>query len=229
MERTSVNKQIDIMIILVITFLFASLYIGLESVIMEYGRNPTNNLLLRFLPVLIIQFGMSGLGISFVMIKNREKLSQYGLVKKNALKSIAGCLIMSVPTILFLVYFNEISGFMPFGGMFLTKEILNAPFPLNILGYFIIAAVWGFFEGLFYVVLADKINKLKPPCGFFNLGALICAVFSILIHGMIGLSAEVLSEALATFILMYGSLSVYEKTGNAWGNILIFFVVWNAL
>lgn len=48
-------------------------------------------------------------------------------------------------------------------------------------------------------------------------------------HGMIGFDIKTLMEALATFILMYGSLIIREKTGNAWGNILIFFVIWNAL
>lgn len=33
----------------------------------------------------------------------------------------------------------------------------------------------------------------------------------------------------ATFVLMYGSLVIRERTGNAWGNIFLFFVVWNAL
>ncbi len=54
-------------------------------------------------------------------------------------------------------------------------------------------------------------------------------MISIAIHGMIGLDAATICEAFATFILMYGSLVIREKTGNAWGNILIFFVIWNAL
>ncbi|MCI5882273.1 MAG: hypothetical protein MRZ85_10325 [Clostridium sp.] len=61
------------------------------------------------------------------------------------------------------------------------------------------------------------------------MGAFICALIAIAIHGMIGFDMKTIVEAIATFILMYGSIIVYDKTKNAWGNILIFFVIWNAL
>ncbi len=219
----------DVAIIVITSLIFAGLYIAYEQPIMEYGRNPEHALLWRFLPVAVIQYGMAGLGISIVLCKNRETLRQHGLVMKNLLWSAAGCLAVSVPTILFLYFTGDIHGFLPFQGMFLTEDILYAAFPCNIIGYLAVAVIWGFFEGLYYIVLSDKINALKAPKGVCNTGALVCAVFAILIHGMIGTSAEVLLEAAATFILMYGSLVIRDKTGNAWGNILIFFFVWNAL
>lgn len=225
----SASVKKDIFIIMIISFLSAVLYIALEGVIMDYGRNRSNLLLLRFLPVLLIQFGMSCLGTLVVLIKNKEKIMAHGFVKKNALVSVAGCLLVSVPTVIFLWLTNDIHGFLPFQGMFLTKEILQTAFPLNLLGYFIIALVWGLGEGLFYVVLSDKINMLKKPGKIWNLGAFVGAVIAIAIHGMLGFDAKTMMEALATFILMYGSLVIHYKTGNAWGNILIFFVVWNAL
>ncbi|MDE7416288.1 MAG: hypothetical protein K2N44_08310, partial [Lachnospiraceae bacterium] len=156
-------------------------------------------------------------------------LSGYGLCRKNILQSLVGCMIVSIPTVAFLFVTNEIHGFLPFQGMFLTKEILNAVIPFNILGYLLIALTWGLGEGLFYVVLAHKINLILNPNKVWNPGAFICAMISIAIHGMIGLDAATICEAFATFILMYGSLVIREKTGNAWGNILIFFVIWNAL
>lgn len=163
------------------------------------------------------------------MFKNKEKLSKHGLVRKNILLSFIGCLIVSIPTVAFLFISNDIHGFLPFQGMFLTKDILRAPIPFNAIGYLMIALTWGLGEGLFYVVLADKINFIYEPKNFWNVGAFICAIISIAIHGMIGFDLIALFEALATFILMYGSLVIRQKTGNAWGNILIFFIVWNAL
>lgn len=225
--RTEAKK--DAALILSVSTVSAILYLSLEGPIMAYGRNSANPLLLRFLPVLIIQFGMSCLGPVLVLIKNKEKLSGHGLVKKNAILSAAGSLLFSVPTVLFLWLTDDIHGFLPFQGMFLTKAILSAAFPLNALGYLIIALVWGFGEGLFYVVLADKINAFKTPKGLWNAGAFVCAVIAPAIHGMIGFDLEVMAEALTTFLLMYGSLVIREKTGNAWGCLLIFFVVWNAL
>ena len=223
------SVKMDITIIMAISLISAILYISLEGIIMEYGRELSNPLLLRFMPGLAIQLGMSVLGILFVLLKNKEKLSDYGLVKKNAASSIAGCLLVSIPTVVFLWLTNDIHGFLPFQGMFLTKEILQVAFPINVIGYLIIALVWGFGEGMFYVVLSKKINTLKQPEKFWNLGAFICAMIAITIHGMIGFDRKTIIEAITTFVLMYGSVLIYDKTANAWGNILIFFVVWNAL
>lgn len=214
---------------MIISFLSAVLYIALDGVIMDYGRDRSNPLFLRFLPVLLIQSGMSCLGTLVVFIKNKERITTYGFVKKNAFVSVIGSLLASVPTILFLWFTDDIHGFLPFQGMFLTKEILRAAFPFNILGYLVIALTWGLGEGLFYVVLSDKINLLKMPGRIWNPGAFVGAVIAIAIHGMLGFDAKTMMEALATFILMHGSLVIHHKTGNAWGNILIFFVVWNAL
>ena len=221
--------KIDITIIMFVSLISAILYIALEGIIMDYGCELSNPLLLRFMPVLAIQFGMSVLGILIVLLKNKERLSDYDLVKKNAVSSIIGCLLVSIPTVVFLWLTNDIHGFLPFQGMFLTKEILHSPFPINVIGYLIIALVWGLGEGMFYVVLSKKINTLKQPKKFWNLGAFICALIAIAIHGMIGFDMKTIVEAIATFILMYGSTIVYDKTKNAWGNILIFFVIWNAL
>ena len=225
--KTTAKK--DTLIILSISFISALFYFAFEGNIMEYGRNMERPLFFRFLPVLLIQFGMSCLGVIIVFVKNKEKLLEYGFVRKNALLSIVLCMLVAIPTVLFLWWTNDIQGFLPFQGMFLTKEVMNISFPMNVLGYVIIATVWGFGEGLFYVVLADKINVIKKPKGIWNVGALVCALISILIHGMIGVDIKTIIEGTVTFILMYGSLLIHEKTENAWGYILIFFVVWNAL
>ena len=164
----------DITIIMIASLISAILYIALEGIIMDYGRDISNPLFLRFIPVLLIQFGMSVLGILIVLLKNKEKLSDYGLVKKNAIVSVGGCLLVSMPTVIFLWLTNDIHGFLPFQGMFLTKEILYSAFPINIIGYIVIALVWGLGEGMFYVVLSKKINTLKQPKKFWNLGAFVC-------------------------------------------------------
>lgn len=229
MDKSLNGTKKDIAIILAVSFVSAALYIALGGMIMDYGRDLSRPLLFRFLPVFLIQFGMSCLGVVIVLLKNKEKLSEHGLIRKNSLQSLIGCLAASVPTVIFLFVTNDIHGFLPFQGMFLTKEILHASIPLNVLGYLLIALTWGFGEGLFYVVLADKINRIHTPKKFWNAGAFICAMISIAIHGMIGFDILSLCEALTTFILMYGSLVIRRRTGNAWGNILIFFVVWNAL
>lgn len=225
--QTNVKK--DITILLSISFLSAILYIAFEGTLMEFGRNEANPLWLRFLPVLLIQMGMSCVGPFVILWKNKEAFSIHGFIRKNVGISILGCLLVSIPTIVFLYGTNELNGFLPFQGMFLTLPILASGFPWNVLGYMIIALVWGFGEGFFYVLLADKINQLRKPKRYWNPGAFLCAVIALLMHGMIGFDLLTILEGLATFILMYGSLCIREKTGNAWGNILLFFVIWNAL
>ncbi len=219
----------DIVFIMVCSIISAILYIVFEGPIMEYGKNTEIPLMARFLPVLIIQFGMSCLGVTIVLAKNHEHLFSYGLIGKNAIKSVIGCLLCAIPTVAFLYFNKELHGFLPFQGMFLTKDILQAPFPQNIILYALVVLVWGLGEGLFYVVLSQKINLLKEPKGVFNIGAITSAIIAILIHGMIGFDLATILEALSTFVLMYGSIIVKEKTNNSVGNILLFFVVWNAL
>jgi len=226
MKKTA---KTDIAIIIIVSLISAIMYVGWEGIIMDYGRELSKPLVLRFVPVLLIQFGMSVLGILIVLLKNKERLSDYGLVKKNAIVSIAGCLLCSIPTVIFLWLTNDIHGFLPFQGMFFTKEILHSAFPMNLIGYITIALVWGLGEGMFYVVLSKKINTLTQPKKFWNVGAFICACIAIAIHGMIGFDIKTVIEAMTTFVLMYGSILVYDKTNNAWGNILIFFLIWNAL
>ncbi|MCR0206523.1 hypothetical protein MKC66_17560 [[Clostridium] innocuum] len=219
----------DIVIIMICSALFAALYIIFENSIMEYGKNAEISIWLRFLPVFAIQFGMSCLGIIIVFIKNHESLSTYGVVKKHSILSIIGCLVCAIPTVLFLFWNKELHGFFPFQGMFLTNDILQTPIPQNIILYLLVMLVWGFGESLIYVILSQKVNSLKKPKGLLNVGALLSALIAILIHGMLGFDMATILEAMATFILMYGSIVVKEKTKNSIGNILIFFVIWNAL
>ena len=124
-------------------------------------------------------------------------------------------MIVSLPTIIFLYLTDSITGFMPFQGMFLTTDILNSSFPLNILGYLLIAVIWGFFEGLNYVVISQKVNERYGSNKHINIGAFVCAVLCILIHGMLGLDLKTILEVLTTFILIYGALVIKDKTGNA--------------
>jgi len=97
------------------------------------------------------------------------------------------------------------------------------------IGITIIAIVWGFFEGLNYVVISDKINKRYPSKSvWLNWGAISCGVACLLFHGMVGVSFYGLMEGLAVFIMIYGMFIVKNYTNNAWGCILIFMLFWNA-
>lgn len=60
----------------------------------------------------------------------------------------------------------------------LTADVLAAGFPMNILGMALIVIVWGFFEGINYIVISDKINTRYPAKNFWvNWGAVAGFIF----------------------------------------------------
>lgn len=92
----------DIAIIMTASFPFIILHLIAGNTIWEYEQNMSHPLLLRLLPVFFIQFGMTCLGIIIVLIRNKEQLSDHGLVKRNAFVSIIGCFAVSIPMAIFL-------------------------------------------------------------------------------------------------------------------------------
>ncbi|MDE7416413.1 MAG: hypothetical protein K2N44_08945, partial [Lachnospiraceae bacterium] len=78
MDKSNKNVKKDIAVILAISFTSVVLYITFGRMIMDYGRDLSHSLFSRFLPVFLIQFGMSCLGIIIVLLGNGEKLSGYG-------------------------------------------------------------------------------------------------------------------------------------------------------
>lgn len=94
----------------------------------------------------------------------------------------------------------------------------------------ITAICWGFFEGFNYVVISDKINQRYPSSNkFLNWGAIVCAIMCILVHGAVGVTPDAILQMLVTMLLIYGMLLVKDKTGNAWGCVLLFVLYWNAI
>ena len=131
---------------------------------------------------------------------------------------------------IFLLVNNEINSYLPLKGCFFTSLFLNSNYPTNILGYILIAFVWGIVEGFNYVVISKKINeRYISKNKWLNYGAIVCGIVCVLIHGMVGLDLYTIFEALTTFIIIYGMLIVKEKTNNAWGCIFIFLFFWNAI
>lgn len=228
MKQKSADR--DLSILLTLTLIVAVTYLTLGDVLIAFGKSDSNPLIVRLLVVGLAQFGLAGLGMTVVMLSRHEKFWQYGLVKRNILQSALGCLAVCIPAVIFMLLTGEIKGFFPFGGMLLTREVLEAGLPLNVIGYLFIALIWGFFESMNYVVMCKKINdRYQIKSRWLNWGAITCAFFCITIHGMLSFDFLTIIEAITTFILIYGMLMVKEYTGNAWGCVLIFFVVWNAM
>lgn len=227
-NQSKVNK--DLLIIAIASLISLVIFLGFGNPIIEFARNSDANIWLRGLPVVVLQFGLAGLGCTIVILYRKEKLRDYGLVTRNMVPGILLSALACVPAFVFMWLNNEISSYLPLRRCLLTGEYLAAGFPTNALGYLLVATVWGFFEGFNYVVISKKINELSPSTNpWLNYGAIISGVLCVLIHGMIGFDLYTILGALTTFIIIYGMLLAKEKTGNAWGCIFVFLFFWNAL
>lgn len=221
------NKK-DLLIIFLSCLIPVILYIMFENSIMEFAKNSNNNIWIRTAPIILIQFGMGGLGWIIVMLYRKEKFKDYGINNKNTLKTILLSSLVCIPHFIYLLLNNKVNSYFPLQGSIVTRLFLQEPNPTKIIGYIICIINWGFIEAFFYPVVSKKINGEKPKNKYLNKGAIICGIICILIHGMIGFDLNTLFEALTTFILIYGMLLIKEETNNSWGCILIFIFFWNA-
>lgn len=220
----------DLNIIIYATLISLMVYLIFGNDIMNFAKTSETNIWLRFIPVMLLQFGLAGLGSLIVICYRKEKLKEYGLVKNDFFKTIILSLVVCIPSMIFMLVNNEISSYLPLKGCFFTNLFLNSNFPTNILGYILIVLVWGFIEGFNYVVISKKINeRYISKNKWLNYGAIVCGLICILIHGMIGFDLYTIFEALTTFIIIYGMLIIKDNTNNAWGCILIFLLFWNAI
>lgn len=220
----------DLNIIIYATLIPLIIYLIFGNDIMNFAKTSEMNIWLRFIPAMLIQFSLAGLGSLIVICYRREELEEYGLVKNNFFKTIILSLVVCIPSMIFLLVNNEINSYLTLKGCFFTSLFLNSNYPTNILGYILIAFVWGIVEGFNYVVISKKINeRYISKNKWLNYGAIVCDIVCVLIHGMVGFDLYTIFEALTTFIIIYGMLIVKEKTNNAWGCIFIFLFFWNAI
>lgn len=221
--------DIDLWLIAIITLSVLILYIIFHNHIIAVLKNHSIHVLLRVLLGAVFQFGLAGLGITVVSVFRKESFFSHGLKKKGTILSIILCMVCFLPNIFFSFATEQVSGYLPFQSVWTTKDVLASRFPTNIIGMFITTIIWGFFEGFNYVVICDKINGCYPSNNkCLNWGAISCAILCILIHGAIGVSIENIIETLTIIFIIYGMLIVKEQTGNAWGCIAIFILLWNA-
>jgi hypothetical protein len=197
----------------------------------KFAYDGTKNIVLRVAVIgICCQFGLAGLGITIVSLIRKERFTQFGLRIKNIVPSVVLSLACCIPDFIYCLIKGKVHSWCPFWDVNTTPEVLASAFPYNVIAFLITAACWGFFEGFNYVVIRDKISEMHPSkYRFLDLGACICAVMCIVIHGVIGVTPDAIIEMITTIVLIYGMLIVRKETGNAWGCIAVFFLYWNAL
>ncbi len=220
--------DLDLIIIGVVTFLVYGVYGVYASQINNFVKNININVFLRLLLNSTIQFGVAGLGIVIVMFLRKESFIEFGLKKKNILKSILGTILCFVPSIIYTFISGNFNGYRPMS-ILIANDVLSSSFPINIFGMGLIFLVWGFFEGFNYVVISDKINKRYPYKNIWlNYGAIVCGIVCLFFHP-IDVSLWGIIDLITMFFSIYGMLIVKSQTKNAWGIIFAFSFIWNAI
>lgn len=226
-EQKKLNM--DLYIILASALIVLGLYTFLQSNIILFIDNINIHILLRTFVSALFQFGVAGLGITIVSVLRKENFFSHGLKKEGTGISILLSILCFLPHLIFLFVTKQVEIYLPFQSVWVTNDVLESNFPVNLIGLILITIAWGFFEGFNYVFISDKINKRYPSKNrWINIGAIMSAILCILIHGMIGVSAKSIIEMITVLIIIYGMLMVREFTGNAWGCILVFVFLWNA-
>lgn len=221
------NYRTDLWIIALSIPVFYAIY-GIFYMLfkIDVGKFP---LLVQTVIGAFAEFGIMGFGITVVCVRNRESFSGFGLKKEGLPLTILLSALACLPAFLYHLLSNEVITWFPLQNVNFTKPLLAAGFPVNVIGMLIVIVTWGFFEGFSYVVMAQRINKVFPSENIFlNRGAVICGIFCLLIHVLVGQSFHI-ADAVTDFILIYGMLTAYRYTGNAWGCIFIFCFFWSGL
>ena len=162
------------------------------------------------------------------MLYRKESFRHFGLITKNLVTTLFQSLLVALPLIIFKGITHQINSYLPLQSIQLTKEVMSQSFPSNILAYIFIRLIWGFWEGFNYAVITEKIGIHFPsPYYWLDSGAITCAIFCLLIHGIIGFDIYTLFESLTVFILIYGMLAIQKHNKNSWGCVKPFILIWN--
>lgn len=233
MTETNRKKQllVDLAIIGLTMGLAFLILILVGNKMNSFTYNRSVNIVLRVAAVGFgAQFVMAGLGICIVCLIRKEAFSRFGLTRKKLVPAVFLSLACCIPSLLYQIFIGSFDGWCPMWQVNTTPEVLTSGFPENVIAFMITVVCWGFFEAFNYVVIQDKISELCPSkLRFWDMGACICAVMCILVHGMVGVTPDSLIQMVTTLIIIYGMLIVKKETGNAWGCVAVFVLYWNAV
>ena len=229
-QLSAEQKKLDVglWIVTIVTLGVFLLFAVMREQLMGFVKDSDISIIPRLLLNAGVQFGIAGLGITIVCILRKEKFTAFGLTRKNAGKAAVGTFLCFIPSICYIFASGQFDGYRPFS-ILVTNDVLAAGFPVSVLGMALIVIVWGFFEGFNYAVICEIIDRRYPSENqWLDYGAITCGIICLLFHPL-SFSFWGIIELITTFIAIYGMLIVKKKTGNAWGCVLAFCFIWNAL
>ncbi len=231
------RNWVDLCIILLTSGVVIAAYLAVMGGMSQSGSSgggsgevSGGSLLLQTLLGALTEYGVFGLGITIVCAVRRESFRSFGLKWEKLGVTVLLSALACAPAFVSMLFRNEVHSYLPYQTVNFTKQVLEAGFPVSLVGMVIIAASWGFFEGFSYVVIAERVNRLFPVRRvWLNAGAAAGGAICLVVHAVLGLAPETFVVGLCDFIIIYGMLAVRDYTGNAWGCVLIYFFFWNAL
>jgi hypothetical protein len=166
------------------------------------------------------QFACEGLALVFIMIIRHERLSRYGLIRRNAGKSIALGLALGAIIDLAMSWQAGALLWIPLRRHSATRMALAAGLPASVVGLAVTVAVWGFVESFFGVFFSRKLNEAlgRNGRGWLSTGALGFAFFNGLIHFAIGQGFQ---GFITSFASGYAIAVIPALTENAWGSVVV--------
>lgn len=178
-KKTRVNALLDLLIVILCFAISGVLYIPFLNI----GSSMPDYL--RTIYIMLIEFIGSGLAVFIIIHVRKEKLSDYGIHKKNIVASLIAGIIL---TIIFAVISSVQAGdvlWIPMRNHVAMKLSLTFMFPFNIIGIFMTLLIWGPLEGIFFITIVKKLDDLigKPDKNpFFSLGTIVFALWNPILH-----------------------------------------------
>jgi hypothetical protein len=167
----------------------------------------------------MFQFTAEGLAVLLLMAIRRERLSNYGFSSRGVLKSVAIAVLFAI------IYDAALSSQMgqpvwvPLRRHLALRLSLASEFPLYLVGIATTVMVWGFFEALYGVFFANRLNHIAghEGHGWLTPGAWGFGLFNGLIHAALG---QGVSGFLGSFASGYAIAVIPAVAGNSWGSVL---------
>lgn len=163
------RNWVDLCIILLTSGVVIAAYLAVMGGMSQSGSSGGGSgevsggaLLLQTLLGALTEYGVFGLGITIVCAVRRESFRSFGLKWEKLGVTVLLSALACAPAFVSMLFRNEVHSYLPFQTVNFTKQVLEAGFPVSLVGMVIIAASWGFFEGFSYVVIAERVNRLFP-------------------------------------------------------------------
>lgn len=225
-ERARYDVDNDLLWILIVSGVTLALSIFLNPA--AFVTNPAQPLVLRTLVMLLLQFGLMGLGVLMVMIRRRETLPQYGFRRAGLAKGLLLSLVAALPLLGYYLI-RGISGYLPMSNILTVQEWTGQGFLWGLCGVLPAMLIWGGVQALSYVVIAEKIDLSDPVENpWLSMGPISCALIYLVLNGY-SFSLAGLPNLLCTLVTVWALLQARRVSGNAWGTLLVFCFLFNAL